>query len=132
MGLTWDSSNHFNTVFVDDGCGSVLFIYRKPEFVEEIMRKLIYVSSNKYEGPTMNQQINAGNYQIDDLSQFNHDQLYMRLEMLKTRTVDEAALYQSDYVLTTDNFLKMNVIFLRIQSKIPVIIMGETGCGKTS
>ena len=25
----------------------------------------------------------------------------------------------------------MNVIYLRIQAKIPVVIMGETGCGKT-
>ena len=37
-----------------------------------------------------------------------------------------------DYVVTTDNFLKMCIIYLRVISKVPVIIMGETGCGKTS
>ncbi|ETO06596.1 hypothetical protein RFI_30799 [Reticulomyxa filosa] len=36
------------------------------------------------------------------------------------------------YVLTYDNILKMIAIYLRIQSDTPVILMGETGCGKTS
>ena len=31
-----------------------------------------------------------------------------------------------------DNFLKMALIFLRIESNIPIILMGETGIGKTS
>ena len=36
------------------------------------------------------------------------------------------------YQLTNDNFTKMCMVLLRIRSRIPVIIMGETGCGKTS
>ncbi|ETO32802.1 hypothetical protein RFI_04311, partial [Reticulomyxa filosa] len=36
------------------------------------------------------------------------------------------------YVLTYDNILKMIAIYLRIQSNTPIILMGETGCGKTS
>ncbi len=36
------------------------------------------------------------------------------------------------YALTADNLLKMTLIMLRLRAKIPVIIMGETGCGKTS
>ena len=36
------------------------------------------------------------------------------------------------YVITKDNFRKMILILYRIIAKIPVIIMGETGCGKTS
>ena len=37
-----------------------------------------------------------------------------------------------DYVFTADNFVKMILILIRIRSGIPVIMMGETGCGKTS
>ena len=37
-----------------------------------------------------------------------------------------------DYVLTADNFVKMVLILLRIRSGIPVIMIGERGCGKTS
>ena len=35
-------------------------------------------------------------------------------------------------VFTSDNFIKMILIIFRIQANIPVIMMGETGCGKTS
>ena len=37
-----------------------------------------------------------------------------------------------EYVFTADNFVKMVLILIRIRSGIPVIMMGETGCGKTS
>ena len=36
------------------------------------------------------------------------------------------------YVLTIDNFIKMVLIYLRIRAKVPLILLGETGCGKTS
>ena len=36
------------------------------------------------------------------------------------------------YVITADNFFKMLLLLLRIREKVPVIMMGETGCGKTS
>ena len=35
------------------------------------------------------------------------------------------------YELTTDNVKKMLAIHMRFKCNIPVIIMGETGCGKT-
>ena len=35
------------------------------------------------------------------------------------------------YVYTPDNFIKVILILMRIRMKIPVILMGETGCGKT-
>ncbi|CAM4786956.1 unnamed protein product [Rotaria magnacalcarata] len=45
---------------------------------------------------------------------------------------DIAKRLQDDYVLTSDNFIKMLLICMQVQSGIPVLIMGETGCGKTS
>lgn len=38
----------------------------------------------------------------------------------------------SSYAVTPDNFIKMVWIALRVEARVPVIIMGETGCGKTS
>ncbi|CAF0824304.1 unnamed protein product, partial [Brachionus calyciflorus] len=35
------------------------------------------------------------------------------------------------YELTMDNLLKILAIYMRLRADIPVIIMGETGCGKT-
>ena len=37
-----------------------------------------------------------------------------------------------NYVYTPDNFIKVVLILMRIRVKIPVILMGETGCGKTT
>jgi len=37
-----------------------------------------------------------------------------------------------NYVITVDNFIKMCLILIRIRANVPIIMMGETGCGKTS
>ena len=41
-------------------------------------------------------------------------------------------LKKDNYVITIDNFRKMILILYRIVANIPVILMGETGCGKTA
>ena len=38
-----------------------------------------------------------------------------------------AGKLRSKYILTPDNYIKMLLIYLRVQSNIPVLIMGETG-----
>ena len=45
---------------------------------------------------------------------------------------NKVEVVNNEYVVTADNFLKMCIIYLRVQSRVPVVIMGETGCGKTS
>ena len=36
------------------------------------------------------------------------------------------------YAFTTDNYIKMIYILMKIRANVPIIMMGETGCGKTS
>ena len=38
----------------------------------------------------------------------------------------------NNYVITNDNFKKMVLLLYRIIANVPVIIMGDTGCGKTA
>ena len=38
----------------------------------------------------------------------------------------------NNYVITNDNFNKMVLLIYRIKANVPVIIMGDTGCGKTA
>ena len=38
----------------------------------------------------------------------------------------------NNYVITNDNFKKMVLLVYRIIANVPVIIMGDTGCSKTS
>ena len=73
---------------------------------------------------------------LTDYSSLTHEQY---LEELRTilglspaLNLKKFAEDQGNYVFTRDNFIKMVLILQRIESKIPVILMGETGCGKTS
>ena len=43
-----------------------------------------------------------------------------------------SASLKHSYVLKPDNFTKMLLIYVRAKSRLPVFLMGETGCGKTS
>ena len=43
----------------------------------------------------------------------------------------EEIINRDNYVITSDNYRKMILISYRILADIPVILMGETGCGKT-
>jgi len=38
----------------------------------------------------------------------------------------------NNYVITIDNYKKMVLLVYRIKANVPVILMGETGCGKTA
>ncbi|OPL33433.1 hypothetical protein AM593_05709, partial [Mytilus galloprovincialis] len=74
---------------------------------------------------------------IDDFKCKTQKELQDILQMLtrsKANKLPDKILetLAADYALTPDNLLKMILISLRINSMIPVVIMGETGCGKTS
>uniref|UniRef100_A0A8C2UJJ3 RING-type E3 ubiquitin transferase n=1 Tax=Coturnix japonica TaxID=93934 RepID=A0A8C2UJJ3_COTJA len=63
---------------------------------------------------------------FDSLSRLDKlDRLCMVLGISDVTDPDET------YELTTDNVLKMLAIEMRFRCNIPVVIMGETGCGKT-
>ena len=53
-------------------------------------------------------------------------------ENLKEITKKNAKAKFVTYVFTTDNYIKMIHILMKTRAKVPVIMMGETGCGKTS
>ena len=46
--------------------------------------------------------------------------------------MEKLAKKNGNYIYTRDNFIKTVIILLKIKASIPVILMGETGCGKTS
>ena len=68
------------------------------------------------------------NQNFDSLSR--HEKL---TTLCRVMGLDEAFEFDPDpsYELTTDNVLKMLAIHMRFRCGIPVIVMGETGCGKT-
>ena len=61
---------------------------------------------------------------IDNEVEVEKDGLKSLLSILNYKT--------DNYVITNDNFKKMVLLVYRIKANVPVIIMGETGCGKTA
>jgi ATP-dependent Clp protease ATP-binding subunit ClpA len=59
----------------------------------------------------------------------NENEEQQNNENIPKKTLFEIA---DNYVFTDDNYFKLVLILLRIRARIPVIMMGETGCGKTS
>jgi Cdc6-like AAA superfamily ATPase len=50
-------------------------------------------------------------------------------EKLKQRTADFKG--GKGFCITTENFMKICLIILKAELKTPIIMMGESGCGKT-
>ncbi|XP_078674105.1 E3 ubiquitin-protein ligase rnf213-alpha-like isoform X2 [Branchiostoma floridae x Branchiostoma belcheri] len=127
---TWENSPHpylffnadHNTMtflgFYVDRAGSV--IDASGQLLEQNV-----ISGNLYQGLTGNGV--KFNVTFDDLTRFE------KIQKLCFVMGIHDVFYDPDpsYELTTDNVKKILAIQMRFRCNIPVIIMGETGCGKT-
>jgi len=115
--LQWADSNHLLIIFNHD-LQSVSPLYRCLEHVPLHIKQL-FKSQMK---------------DLHDFSSFSEDDLFGILLRITKTTTKKERLTDTDnfYALTPDNLLKMVLIYMRIRANIPVVIMGETGCGKTS
>ena len=68
--------------------------------------------------------------QKNDLKKYKKSNDY--LKRLKQILYLPNEVDKDNYVITNDNFKKMVLLVYRIKANVPVIIMGETGCGKTA
>jgi len=75
--------------------------------------------------------------ELIDYKNMNHDKFLEQIKILfslnKMEVPDIKKLCENlgNYIFVADNFIKMVRILLNIEAKIPVILMGETGVGKT-
>ena len=73
-------------------------------------------------------------FNLSELSQahfiFELKNICLTPDSLKYKINEE--IKKKGYEFTVDNFVKMILIYLRIRANVPLILMGETGCGKTS
>lgn len=108
----WADSKHVMVFFKVNGQMAVL--YKDPRHVPTSLVDLFHKQGEK-----------LPHYEL-----LTSEQLYKELWPLLHRTPPPAG--NSFYVLTADNFLKMALIVTKVKANVPVVIMGETGCGKTS
>ena len=72
-----------------------------------------------------------------DYKSLSHEQFLVQikrifcLDKLSIEDLKKICVDCGNYIFVTDNFIKMVRILLNIEAKIPVILMGETGVGKT-
>jgi ABC-type oligopeptide transport system ATPase subunit len=83
---------------------------------------------------------NCNSSQKNDLIDYKNMKHKQFLEQIKTlfsldtmdiKDISNICEKLGNYIFVSDNFIKMVRILLNIEAKIPVILMGETGVGKT-
>ena len=78
-----------------------------------------------------------GNKDLVDYKNLEHEafleqiQKVFDLKKMTKEDIKNLCVKLGNYIFVSDNFIKMVRILLNIEAKIPVILMGETGVGKT-
>ncbi|XP_060586935.1 E3 ubiquitin-protein ligase rnf213-beta-like, partial [Ruditapes philippinarum] len=120
--IRWEDSNHLMFVFHCQNIQTLSPIYRDQSKVPCNIRDIFCRQMNK---------------ELQDFRALSQSELQNLLQKIARNNPtplpsSELAKIASGYALTPDNLLKMVLIMLRIKAGVPVVIMGETGCGKTS
>ena len=118
----WSESNHECLLFSNTN-HIVSFMSMDPEKMEERMHPnlLSFLKQNRF---TVGES-------LDQISQ-KHGLILGALTEVHREGEDAKNVGGGGYCLTGDNLLKMLAIFIRLRVGIPVILMGECGCGKTA
>ncbi|XP_055559911.1 E3 ubiquitin-protein ligase rnf213-alpha-like isoform X6 [Falco cherrug] len=126
----WEQESHPYIVFhADDHSMEFLGFHINGNFdaidaySQSVLEKAV-ISKNLY--MTLALQNVPFNKKFENLSRTEQLEALCRVFGVKYKEDPDAS-----YQLTLDNTMKMLAIHLRFQCGIPVIIMGETGCGKT-
>ena len=119
--IQWADNNHLVIVFHSLEALTISALYRDLALVPSKVHELFKTQAVKGKG-------------MVDFTKMDQKELQERLDRIVRTTPRENndSLQSLDYALTPDNILKMVLIIQRIRAGIPVIVMGETGCGKTS
>ncbi|XP_072022893.1 uncharacterized protein [Amphiura filiformis] len=122
--IEWHKSNHELVIFNRQDLNTIHILYRVVSDVPDSIKT--YFESQ-----------NASLPDYENLSEADLKKTLQIMCRTTDKPFDEAAFLQkhgelmSHYVVTPDNMLKMMLILMRINARVPVIIQGETGCGKT-
>lgn len=120
--IRWENSNHLIVVFHSQDTQTVSAVYRclqnVPHNIEEMFESQIQKDLPDYATMESEKLLEV----IVKITRTKQKQL----------SKEHMTTLAQGYAYTPDNMLKMMMIALRLQSNIPVVVMGETGCGKTS
>lgn len=120
--IRWENSNHLVVVFHSHDTQTVSVVYRCLKNVPDNIKEMFESQIKNY---------------LQDYARMESDKLLeviVKITRTKQKQLskEEFSMLAEGYAYTPDNMLKIIMISLRIHSNIPVVVMGETGCGKTS
>ncbi|CAG8728362.1 3811_t:CDS:2, partial [Racocetra persica] len=118
--VQWDASNHLLVFFMSQNPDSICALYRDKNKVPENVQE--FLKSQFISGPSK--------WELEDYNRMQSKLLLERLECLARQTSHNIKLPL--YALSADNLIKMALILLRSRANVPVVVMGEAGCGKSS
>ncbi|XP_077967570.1 E3 ubiquitin-protein ligase rnf213-alpha-like isoform X2 [Styela clava] len=128
----WEESTH-PYVFFNDDRKTLTFINVKINKEGHLLDDKGQITKHNIATPGLVQALKLQGMDLEkDFDSYSRQEKLIRLRRV-LGVEDDYDQYDPDpsYELTTDNVLKILAIYMRFRCQIPVIIMGETGCGKT-
>ncbi|CAG9330731.1 unnamed protein product [Blepharisma stoltei] len=127
--LNWQSYHQSLIIFNEEGNYAILSKNTAQE--SDTVWKLQYALSNQNEkASNVIKGFKEGLYSKENYSKLLSSELLAKLKQFFRN--ENSSVYYKNYVLTPDNYLKMHLIYLKAAAKIPIIIIGDTGCGKSA
>ncbi|PKY15764.1 hypothetical protein RhiirB3_428014 [Rhizophagus irregularis] len=114
--VQWDDFNNFILFFNSQDQDTITLLYSD--------------RTKAYDNAKLLLKSDHSNWKLDDYVTMSENEILMKLERMVRRSTQKLSL--PEYVLSSDNLIKMALILLRVRSNVPVVICGEAGCGKTS
>jgi hypothetical protein len=117
----WNETNHECMLF-NNSTGNVSFLSQDPELLVKSMH------------PVLLKHLQTNDICVGEDLKVQSDKHWEILSVLTgvRRTREEAmALMDENFCLTGDSLLKILAIVSRCRCKVPVVLLGECGCGKT-
>ena len=136
--LGFESMKNFSLIFNDSGC--FMPIYKdETQVPKKIMDLIKSQRLDIYQPPTDGKKIKPDfkkPFELENYVQMDSNSWINKLcDFVGINNQKEIeSLYEAckSYVLTADNYYKMCLLYSKCRARIPVIIMGQAGCGKTS
>ena len=119
--IKWNESNH-DCILFSNKTNAVKILTLHPEQMKERL-DIGLIERFEENGITIGES-------LDSLNEGFHEIISSLTEIERTKEEAEKLL-DGSYCLTKDSVLKMLTIYARIRCGVPVVLLGECGCGKT-
>ena len=68
---------------------------------------------------------------IKNFDKFSQDDFREQINIFYNINIDSNINFYKDFIFTVDNYFKLLLIYIKSKANMPILLMGETGCGKT-